>query len=307
MKVRNIAIIGFGEVGSTLGAILNSNYQNITFNLFDFEEEISGRILDFNHACAVNNNRSIINDKKAIEEADFIIYTAGYSNKVGESRYSVAQKNKTLIAEIFDDLKVKKEAIVIVITNPVEPATLWVHESLKGSCTVVGTGTSLDTFRMKFILSRHFNCSVDEVETMVIGEHGEHMLPLFSLTKIKGVNISELLQEAELISITEELKLSASTIRKTEKATKFGVAETCSFIIKGFAENKLDLPLSVPIQHQNASFLPKKDKIVLSWPVKWEDNILIPQIIDLNEEEMKHLIASHQSIQNSIMHPSIQD
>ena len=251
-NTMNFSIIGFGEVGSLVAALINGRFNNSTINILDFPEEISGRILDFQHACACNNNNVIVNDKNQLISTDVVIYSAGFCNAPGESRYSVAQNNKALIEEIFKDLHFNRNTLVIAVTNPVEPVSMWINEALNRQCSVIGTGTSLDTFRLQFILSTYFKCSMDRIETLVIGEHGEKMIPVYSSTRINGQEITELVSREVLDQFTNELVHSAKMIRKTEKATKYGIAETCLKLILSYFgfENSLRTAVSMPIEKE---------------------------------------------------------
>jgi malate/lactate dehydrogenase len=296
----NFTIIGFGEVGSLVGALINSRFNNSTLNIFDFPEEISGRILDFKHACACNNNTVLVNSIQKVEEANYIIYAAGYCNQVGESRYSVAQRNKDLIHEIFSGIKVNPSTTVIAVTNPVEPVSLWIHQILKGNNLVLGTGTSLDTARLVSILSTHFNCQASEIETLVIGEHGDWMIPLFSQTKINGKSILDLVSDQELKKIEVELKNSARNIRKTEKATKYGVAEVClQLIIKTLNQQSSKEIVSVHIPDNLKNEFGIKNDLFVSLPVTLASGGFTYDHFTMNTKEKSEFQAALHSISSA--------
>lgn len=231
-------LIGFGEVGSLVGALINNSFENIQINILNTQSTKSGRILDLEHAAAIQNNTITHNSQLEHEDADVIIFSAGYSNAHGESRNSVAAKNKQLVHTLFDSIRYNKKPVIIVITNPVEPISYWIHQKVGNQAKVIGTGTSLDTFRLEYILSRRFNCKPREVECLVIGEHGQNMVPIFSMTTIKGSKIAELCSQEVLDEITDELIHSAFQIRETEKATKYGIAETTLFLVKAIISEK---------------------------------------------------------------------
>jgi malate/lactate dehydrogenase len=293
----NFTIIGFGEVGSLVGALINGRFSDSSITIFDFPEEISGRILDFKHACACNNNTVFLNDKNKLNEADFIIYTAGQCNNIGESRYSVAQGNKDLVKSIFTSLDVNQKTKVIVVTNPVEPVSLWIQAILKQKNLVIGTGTSLDTARLLSLLAAHFNCEVNEISTLVIGEHGDWMIPLFSRTIIRGIPITDLVSNDQLLKFEKELKLAARNIRKTENATKYGVAEICiQLILKLMStEARLDC-ISVPISgNLKKEFGIQKD-IFVSLPVNLSKTGFSYFDFQLNHKEKQEFNAALHSI-----------
>lgn len=237
-------VYGFGEVGSLVAALINSNFSNCTLNVMNTKELVSGRVLDLQHAAACNNNQIVHNSHSSIPISDFIIYAAGYSNVHGESRNSVALKNKQLVYELFSNIPFKSTTKIIAVTNPVDPISYWINDAIKGKATVIGTGTALDTFRLKHILSEHFSANLALVSAKVIGEHGQHMVPLFSQSKIEDKYIVDVSNDDELQAIEEKLVKSAFEIRETEQATKYGIAQTCLELIQAFLSEK---PTFIPV------------------------------------------------------------
>lgn len=241
-------IYGFGEVGSLLAALLNSNFTSCTFNLIDTAAKKNGKVLDFEHAATCRENIVLYNSKNTIPDSDFIIYAAGHSNLHGESRNSVASKNKKLVYDSFSEISFQKKTKIIVVTNPVEPVSYWLNDAVKGKVTVIGSGTSLDTFRFKFILSQHYSCKASAIETSVVGEHGQHMVPIFSKTFVDGINLTEISSPEVRKELIEELIQSAFKIRETEAVTKYGIAQTCLELIHGFSnKEEIILPLSIAL------------------------------------------------------------
>lgn len=284
----NFTLIGFGEVGSLVAALINTNYSCARINVMNTQTSKSGRILDLEHAAACRNNEVYHNSKKELENADFIIYSAGYSNAHGESRNAVVNKNKKLVFSIFQDLHFKNNPQILVITNPVEPISYWIQQVVGKQVRVLGTGTSLDTFRLKYILAKKFQCSTMDVECFVIGEHGKHMVPIYSHTKIKGQDITELCNQTEFQLITEELLQSAFQIRETEKATKYGIAESTLHLLQRL------------IQNDSSYFTASGDELgewrnhyifnqalFVSLPYKFENGNLKTHYLELNSDEKK--------------------
>jgi|GEM_PF-1860644 len=237
-------VYGFGEVGSLVAALINSNFSNCTLNVMNTKEQVSGRVLDLQHAAACNNNQIIHNSHSTIPLSDFIIYAAGYSNVHGESRNSVALKNKQLVYELFSTVPFTSKTKIIAVTNPVDPISFWINDAIKGKATVIGTGTALDTYRLKHIISEHFTAKLTNVTAKVIGEHGQHMVPLFTQSKIQNQCVADVANEDELKEMEEKLVKSAFEIRETEQATKYGIAQTCLELIRAFLSEK---PTFIPV------------------------------------------------------------
>jgi L-lactate dehydrogenase len=291
--MNNFGIIGFGEVGVTVASLINTCFQHVKIQIYDTDTEINGRILDFAHACAVNQNELSVNSYPTSSEIDYLIYAAGYSNKKGESRESVAEANRFLVDEIFQNFEVKESAKIIVITNPVEKISYWIQQ-MKPNNLVIGTGTSLDTFRLNYIVAKRLALPIQSINTMVIGEHGNGMVPVFSNSYVNEENIGNYFSEQELNEITSELKNAATKIRETEKATKFGVAETTLKILKAFIEhNQTSIELSVPINQYFIEYLEiSNSDFFISLPCLIENGKIKVNKLVLNEDEKLQLKQS---------------
>lgn len=289
MQVKTkISIIGFGEVGSTLAALINTRFENVFFNLFDTSTELSGRILDFSNACAINKNEVFENDKQLLEESDFVFYCAGYSNKKGQSRNEVASNNYQLVQEIFRPLRLKSTAIVVVITNPVELVSRWVYEALFRSNLVIGTGTTLDTFRFNDTIADKENFNISEIKTLLLGEHGEKMVAVLSHSTINSKLISRQLSEEKIEYYLQLVQNSANKIRETENATKYGVSECALLILKGFLENKhIQTPLSVLQNNYYREKLIDLKETFISLPCQIKNGQLSVLDIELSEGEIE--------------------
>jgi L-lactate dehydrogenase len=229
-----VAIVGFGETGSCIASLIIHEFSDIKIHVLDPSENVSGRLLDIQHAAAFRNIEITLNHSTALSTADYIFYCAGIRNAKDGDRISVTQQNKELIEVIFRKVKLKSNVKIIVVTNPVELITTWISEYFNHEIVVVGTGTLLDTYRFKFLVSSLLNVMPNDVETIVIGEHGQGMTPILSQTMVKDQFIQSLLSEYELNKLTQELKDSAKTIRLTEEATKYGVSECAVVLMNQF-------------------------------------------------------------------------
>lgn len=291
-----IAIVGFGEVGSTIAALLNTTLKNVTFYVLDPSISLKGRILDFAHACASKKNELLWNDDLALEQSDFIIYCAGHSNQKGESRETVAEINKAILHQIFDYHQLSSSTKVIVVTNPVEKITKWLQELLPNNL-VIGTGTSLDTYRLDYLVSQKLRAPVSSVKSLVIGEHGQHMVPIFSQSFVNRQAFTSIFSEEELEQLTSDLKNAATLIRETEKGTKYGVSECVCKILKAFVGMEdLALPLSIKINSFYKNLLKTNEDVVISLPVNIiNKNLTISNMSTFSEKEFLGLkLASNQ-------------
>ena len=272
---KNISIIGIGEVGSAVANLLLT-IPKVSLNLCDIHD-IQGRVLDLKHAAAFYDSKVSFNNKKDLSVADLIIYTAGYCNKQNESRNTVAGKNKTMIEEIFKTCSFQNHPLIISVTNPVELSSAWIQDVVKETATVIGTGTSLDTIRLNYLLDRDKRKSSHE-KIEVIGEHGSDMKPRWGQIDASKINKDEVLAE---------LKQSAFEIRKTEAATKYGVAHVCLKMVQAIISGEeFDYPFSVKLNDSIKKDLGIESNIFLSLPsVINKTGLHIKPFNELSDEE----------------------
>ncbi len=305
MKAQTkISIIGFGEVGTIVASSINTRFDSILLNILDSSTEISGRILDFSNACAVNQNEVFVNDELLLLESDYVIYCAGFANKKGHSRNEVAQNNYDLVKNIFEGKRFNANTVIIVVTNPVELVSRWIYETIGQSNLVIGTGTSLDTIRLNDLISDSEDRNVTEINTLLLGEHGDYLVPILSQSTILGKEINNELSSQKIDFYLEKVKSTATQIRETEKATKFGVAECVLKILKGFIlGEKVNLPFSVLVNDFYQEKLKTKGLNFLSLPCEIIDFNLKIRNLDFSEKEdmallqaLKHLELINQGI-----------
>lgn len=295
MGKQVISIIGIGEVGGVTTSLLLSKFTGTLFNLMDINiREIKGKLLDLEHAATARNNTIIINSDALLCQSNIIIYSAGYGNAPGMDRNSVAQHNKKIVDQVFKGKKLLKSAIIIVVTNPVELISCWIRQVLHNEILVVGTGTSLDTFRLQYLLSKHLKIDIDGVQVLVLGEHGAHMTPIYSQSQLANKNtdssIDSLLSEEEKEQLLSDLKMAATKIRATESATKYGVSECVCQIVEGFVgENKKPkfMPLSININSFYKELLEIQEDIFISLPCSIaRSTVTIVNLLELSKKEV---------------------
>lgn len=294
----HITIIGLGETGVTIGALLNQQVKNSYVHVLDTDEQVQGRFLDLQHAAAYANNVISLNDFKNVGLSDYVFYCAGFRNTKLDDRLSVAKKNKALINTIFTQFKLKKTCKIIVLTNPVELITEWLSEYFDHELTVVGTGTDLDTYRFKFLISDHLGFQPKHIAINVVGEHGEDMVTHLSQGKINEKPVEHFLSTEEIEKLIQELKNSATTIRKTEEATKFGVAQCAVAIMKSFeSETPQSHVLSLAMNDNWKKELGLKEDIFFSQPCSVSyRGVKIDDSFSFTHLEKKQLVHASQKI-----------
>lgn len=294
----NVCIVGFGETGVTIASLINAQKSGVVFNVLDPSEYISGKVLDLKHAIVDQNNELHFNNFDSAANADFLFYCAGVRNEKGADRSSVVKANKDIIRQVFDNFDLKNSCKIIVVTNPVELISQWISECFNHQLTVVGTGTGLDTVRLISLLSEQLKTAPDKIETSVIGEHGSHMVPVYSRTTINKRPLTEYLSPDGLLNLTSELKGVATEIRKTEEATKFGVGQFAVGVMNRFLSIvPTIIPLSVCCSEAYQKELAINEKLFLSLPCKIANNkVEVVSPIKLNKEELTQFQKAAQEL-----------
>ena len=249
--MNKISLIGAGNIGGTLAHLLAlKKLGNIT--LIDVVTGMpQGKALDLSQSSAVEGFTGSIegtNDFSKMKGSDVIILTAGLPRKPGMSRDDLLEINGKIIKKIALDIKkYAPKAFVICITNPLD-AMVYVLQKYsklpKNMC--VGMAGVLDSSRMKYFLSDALKVSVNDVETFVLGGHGDDMVPLINYTTIGGV---------PLIDFIKLKKFPYSKIEKIVDRTRMGGGEIVKLLKNGSA---FYAPASSAIQMAEAFLLNQK-------------------------------------------------
>jgi len=203
-----ITVIGAGNVGSlTAMRIAQENLGDVL--LVDVVKGLAhGKALDLEDARAllkINYNIEGSDDIGKIKDSDIVVITAGLARKPGMAREELLYKNAQILKDVCLQVKeLAKNAIVIIVTNPLDVMTLYALKitGFKPN-RLFGMGISLDTSRFINLIAQDLNLPVTDIEAQVIGAHGEGMLPLPSLAKIKGVALEEFLNEEKIASLVK--------------------------------------------------------------------------------------------------------
>lgn len=253
-----IAIIGAGAVGSTVAYTATMKDIAAEIILIDKNEaKEEGDVLDIGDGlCFVETGCMKGAQLKDARDADIIVLTAGAPQKAGETRLDLTNKNIEITKEIFKGIgKIKKTSIVLVVSNPVDIITHLVQK-LSGlpKNQVFGTGTSLDTARLKTQLGQVFGVSTKNVHGHVMGEHGDSEFVAWSTVSIGGVLIQDMpgFNQTLANKIEESVKHEAYKIINDKGATFFGIAQTVTNILQAilFDQHSI-IPVSTYVEKYN--------------------------------------------------------
>ena len=229
---KKISLIGAGQIGGTLAHLLGLKEVVSEVVLFDVASGVAkGKALDIAQSSSVdgfNVKFSGTNDYKDIKNSDVIIITAGVPRKPGMSRDDLLGINLKIMKQVAEGIKSNcPDAFVICITNPLDVMVMALQKySNLPKNKVVGMAGILDSSRYKLFLSEEFNVPVKNIEALVMGGHGDTMVPLPGFTKINGKKLLDLVNEG---IITKE------RIEEINQRTRDGGAEIVKYLEKGSA------------------------------------------------------------------------
>ena len=230
--MKKISLIGAGQIGGTLAHLIGLKELASEVVLFDVASGIAkGKALDIAQSSSVDgfNVKFSGTDKyEDIKNSDVIIITAGVPRKPGMSRDDLLGINLKIIKQVAQGVKQHaSNAFVICITNPLDVMVMAFQKySNLPTNKVVGMAGILDSSRFKLFLSLELKVPVKEIEAMVMGGHGDTMVPLPRFTKISG---------KPLLDLVKEGKLSSNRLEEINQRTRDGGAEIVKFLEKGSA------------------------------------------------------------------------
>jgi len=254
---RKVAVVGCGMVGSTIAYTLMQNEVFSEIVLIDANTaKAEGEVLDLNHGLPYAGTMKIVSGSYAdAADATLIIIAAGAARKPGETRLELIGKNIRILSSIIGELKKTSfEGILLLVSNPVDVIT---HEAQRLSGypaeRVIGSGTVLDTARLKYELSKYLSVDARNVHTMIVGEHGDSEVPVWSVTNISGVDLRDFCvirghenYKEALHKIYQNVRDGGKQIIERKGATYYGIAMSVNRIAEALARNEhAVLPVSV--------------------------------------------------------------
>jgi len=304
-----IVIIGAGHVGSTFAFSLMLSGLAREIVLIDKDDSLAiGECMDLNHGLSFAHPTKIYAAGfEGCEDADIVVITAGANQKPNETRTDLANKNVAVFKDIVPAvIKYTKDAILLVVTNPVDILT-YVTLKLSGfpSNRVIGSGTVLDTARLKYMISDYSKVDTNNIHAYIIGEHGDTELPVWSNATIGGMDIEtycsvyakQVNAKNELKEIFLKVKNSAYEIIKRKGATNYSIALSLVKITRAILrdENSI-LPVSTLIDN----FYGMSDVCISIPSIVNIHGVEQYLKIDLSEEEQKLFNHSANTLKNFI-------
>ena len=306
VNLRKIAIIGCGFVGSASAFALMQSKMFSEIVLIDADKDkAEGEAMDISHGIPfVGNMKIYAGSYDDIVDASIIVITAGAGQKPGETRLDLVHKNVGIFKSIIPEIAKRKcRGILLVVANPVDILT---YTALKLSGfeenRVIGSGTVLDTARLKCKLGEHLSVDSQSVHAYIIGEHGDSEIAVWSSANVSGIPLDDFCEmrghynhDKSQENIAEKVKNSAYEIIAKKRATYYGVAmavkRICEAIIR---DEKSILPIS-SLMHGEFGI----DDVVLSMPsIVGANGIETKVPISLSEDEEINLKKSADTLRS---------
>jgi malate dehydrogenase len=208
-----VTVIGAGNVGATCANVIAQNDFINEVILLDIKEGTAeGKALDIWQTAAINSYntrvKGVTNDYSATANSEVVVITSGLPRKPGMSRDDLISTNAGIVKSVTENvIKYSPNTIIIVVSNPLDVMTYCAFLNAKiPSSRVFGMAGILDTARYKAFLAEALNCSPLDIQAVLMGGHGDTMVPLPRYTTVSGIPVTELIDENKLNAIIERTK-----------------------------------------------------------------------------------------------------
>jgi L-lactate dehydrogenase len=303
-----VAIVGAGAVGSTIGYALLIRGVADRVVLYDLDgSKVRAEVLDLRHGLQFVPHAEVVggDDVAVCEGADVVVITAGAKQKPGQSRLDLAGANVAMCATLVPQLvEVAADGVFLMVTNPVDVVTYAaVRMAELPPGRVFGSGTVLDSSRLRYLLARHLGVAVQNVHAWVAGEHGDSELPLWSSASVGTIPLDKFalpgrspLDEETRSQIATEVVTSAEQVIRGKGATNYAIGLAASRIVEAVLRNQNHVMPVCTMLHRYQG-LDALDDVCLSVPCvvnrRGAEAVLD---VPLSKEEEARLVASAEAV-----------
>ncbi|TNE74838.1 MAG: malate dehydrogenase [Bacteroidetes bacterium] len=298
-----VTVVGAGNVGATCADVLAKREIANEIVLLDIKEGVAeGKALDIWETSPINlyDSRTIgsTNDYTMTADSDVVVITSGLPRKPGMSRDDLIATNAGIVKMVTENvIKYSPEAKIIIVSNPLDVMTYCAYLTAKvDSSRVFGMAGVLDTARYRSFLAMELNVSPKDIQAVLMGGHGDTMVPLPRYTTVGGIPVTELIEESKLNEIIERTKFGGGEIVKLLGTSAWyapgaAAAQMVEAIVR---DQKRIFPVCAWLQGEYGM----KD-IYLGVPVVLGKNGIEKIIeLDLNEDEKALLKDSAEAVKN---------
>jgi L-lactate dehydrogenase len=309
---RKVSVIGAGSVGATIAYASLIRGAPKTVALHDIDrDKVRAEVLDLNQGSQFYPTANVIgsDDVAVTADSDIVVITAGAKQKPGQTRLELAAVNvdmcRSLVPALVD---LSPDAMFLLVTNPVDVVTYAaVQASGLPGRRVFGSGTVLDSSRLRTLLAQHCDVAVHSVNAFIVGEHGDSQVPAWSQAGIGGVPVRDWsvpgrgrLDDETLGHVAHEVVTAAEQIIRGKGATNFAVGLATAGIVEAVLHDERSvLPVSSLLTGQYGI-----DDVCLSLPsivdAKGVDAILVPPLTDDEVHALRRSAEAVRGVQRSL-------
>ncbi len=300
-----ITVIGAGNVGATCAEVIAQKELANEVILLDIKEGVAeGKSLDMWQTAAINHFDTrvigVTNNYKMTENSDIVVITAGIPRRKGMSRDDLIKINAKIVKDVArKSVMYSPNAIFIIVSNPLDIMTYAAYKALnRRSKNVFGMAGILDTARFKAFIAEHLNTSPKDIQALLLGGHGDTMVPIPRYTTISGIPITQLIDEKTLNAIMERTKAGGGElVRLMGTSAWYSPGAAAAQMVKAIVrDQKRIFPVCTYLRGEYGL-----NDIYLGVPVKLGRHGIEEIIeVDLNEEEKKLLKISVESVRKTM-------
>ncbi len=299
--MKKITVIGAGNVGATCANVIAHKDLAREVVLLDIKEGVAeGKALDIWQTSSINNYNTkvvgVTNDYLRTKGSGVIVITSGIPRKPGMSRDDLIKTNAAIVKDVTEKaIKYSPDAIIIVVSNPLDVMTYAAFQAAnKDSRKVFGMAGTLDTGRYRAFLSTALNVSPKDIHALLMGGHGDTMVPLPRYTSVNGIPITELLAKEEIEKIVQRTKSGGGElVNLMGTSAWYAPGAAAAQLVEAIVDDQKRIFPVCACLHGEYNL----KEIYLGVPVKIGAEGIEEIIeIDLNKDEMKMLQDSAASV-----------
>ncbi len=297
--MNKVTIIGAGNVGSTIAfsLILNNDVEEIA--LIDINEKlVEAQVMDLEHSAPfVGGTKVKVGTYEDCKDSAVVVITCGVSQKKGETRLDLVEKNSKIIKNILPKIFEQNEDIVVVmVTNPVDVLTkIAIKMYPDKEQQILGTGTLLDSARFRHLIGEYLSINPNSVHAYIVGEHGDSELPLWSTASIGNMKLDTCNKISDSVKkeIFNKARNAAYAIIEGKQSTYYAIGAGTAKLINTILFDKRTV---LPVSHYIKNHYGVSD-VCLSMPViVGRKGVIARLCIKLNSEEEELLAKSAKTL-----------
>jgi len=309
---RKVSIIGAGSVGATIAYASLIRGVPKTVALHDIHrDKVRAEVLDLNQGSQFYPAANVIgsDDAAVTADSDVVVITAGAKQKPGQTRLELAAVNVEMCRSLVPALvELSPEAMILLVTNPVDVVTYAaLQASGLPSRRVFGSGTVLDSSRLRTLLAQHCEVAVHSVDAFIVGEHGDSQVPAWSRASIGGVPVRDWaaagrprLERPTLDQIAHDVVTAAEQVIRGKGATNFAVGLAAAGIVEAILDDERSvLPVSSLLTGQYGI-----EDVCLSLPsivdAQGVDAVLTPPLDDAEADALRRSADTVRDVERSL-------